>query len=284
VTPPSARPRGDRRNRQRPRLRSRSMPDHRCTRARPTTIWERRLIRAARRGDAASQARLLSIYEPMVRRIARTLYLPGGDRDDLAQEARVGVIDAARTWDPARGVPFSKLRLAGRHPRSAHGRQRGARPQAPGPQHALLARAQRLKRRRRRRRRPARGMPALGVRRARRPPRRRPRRQDARARGAARASSPAPPRSRRSSAARSASPPATTRTARSPTPCTSASAPSTTRCNAPATSSRSRSPPERTPPRMAAGRRRTFRYLRDEARVLTQVNRRGEAGGTRPSR
>jgi RNA polymerase sigma factor (sigma-70 family) len=85
------------------------MPDHRCTRARPTTIWERRLIRAARRGDAASQARLLSIYEPMVRRIARTLYLPGGDRDDLAQEARVGVIDAARTWDPARGVPFSNF-------------------------------------------------------------------------------------------------------------------------------------------------------------------------------
>jgi RNA polymerase sporulation-specific sigma factor len=43
----------------------------------------------------------------MVRRIAHTLFLPGGDRDDLAQEARVGVIDAARTWDPHRGVPFS---------------------------------------------------------------------------------------------------------------------------------------------------------------------------------
>jgi RNA polymerase sporulation-specific sigma factor len=82
------------------------VPDHRRIRARPTTISERRLIRAARRGDAAAQARLLALYEPMVRRIARRLDLLGGERDDLAQEARVGVVDAARTWDPGRGVPF----------------------------------------------------------------------------------------------------------------------------------------------------------------------------------
>ena len=78
-------------------------------RPRPTTNWERRLIRSAGRGDAVAQARLLSLYEPMVRRIARRMFLPGGDRDDLAQEARVGVIDAARVWDPRRGVPFSSF-------------------------------------------------------------------------------------------------------------------------------------------------------------------------------
>jgi RNA polymerase sporulation-specific sigma factor len=74
-----------------------------------TTSRERRLIGAARRGEPAAQTRLLAVYEPLVRRIARTLFLPGGDRDDLAQAARLGVIDAARCWDPARGVPFGSF-------------------------------------------------------------------------------------------------------------------------------------------------------------------------------
>jgi len=72
----------------------------------PTSIRERRLIRAAKRGDRAAQAELLSRYEPLVRRIARTLHLPGGEADDLAHRARIGIIDALRAWDPARRVPF----------------------------------------------------------------------------------------------------------------------------------------------------------------------------------
>ena len=71
-----------------------------------TTSWERRLICAARSGEPVAQTRLLALYEPMVRRIARAMFLPGGDRQDLAQAARLGVIDAARTWDPTRGAPF----------------------------------------------------------------------------------------------------------------------------------------------------------------------------------
>jgi RNA polymerase sporulation-specific sigma factor len=85
------------------------MPDTAHTLPRPTTGAERRLIVAARRGDATAQARVLAQYEPMMRLIARRLYLPGGDRDDLAQEARMGLVDAMRTWDPARGVPFSNF-------------------------------------------------------------------------------------------------------------------------------------------------------------------------------
>src|SRR3954471_17279422 len=76
---------------------------------RPTSPCERRLILAARRGDATAQARVLIQYEPMMRLIARRLYLPGGEPDDLAQEARMGLVDAMRTWDPARGVPFSNF-------------------------------------------------------------------------------------------------------------------------------------------------------------------------------
>ena len=81
---------------------SRTLPD-------PTSPSERRLILAARRGDATAQARILAKYEPMMRLIARRLYLPGGEPDDLAQEARMGLLDAMRRWDPARGVPFSNF-------------------------------------------------------------------------------------------------------------------------------------------------------------------------------
>ncbi len=71
-----------------------------------TSISERRLIAAAAAGDRAAQDELLVLYEPLVRRVVRDLFLPGGEREDLAQVARLGVIVAARDWDPARRVPF----------------------------------------------------------------------------------------------------------------------------------------------------------------------------------
>ncbi len=45
-------------------------------------------------------------YEPLVQRVAWKLRLPRGcDREDLAQEARVGLLAAIRAWRPDRG-PF----------------------------------------------------------------------------------------------------------------------------------------------------------------------------------
>jgi DNA-directed RNA polymerase specialized sigma subunit len=72
----------------------------------PTPPWERRLIRAARRGDRHAQAQLLVLCEPLVRALVRGLYLHGGEREDLAQHARLGIAMAVRDWDPARRVPF----------------------------------------------------------------------------------------------------------------------------------------------------------------------------------
>jgi RNA polymerase sporulation-specific sigma factor len=71
-----------------------------------TAIWERRLIRDAKRGDRAAEARLIGLYEPMARYIALTHFVPGGDRDDLAQQARIGILAAIHAWDPRRRVPF----------------------------------------------------------------------------------------------------------------------------------------------------------------------------------
>src|SRR3954468_23473862 len=75
----------------------------------PTPEPERRLIRAARRGDATAQSRILAEYEPMMQRVARRLYLPGSEPEDVAQEARLALLDATRAWDPDCGVPFNNF-------------------------------------------------------------------------------------------------------------------------------------------------------------------------------
>jgi RNA polymerase sporulation-specific sigma factor len=67
---------------------------------------ERRLVRAAMRGDRRARNELVARYEPLVRAIVARYFLPGGEREDLAQHGRVGVVIAIGDWDPARGVPF----------------------------------------------------------------------------------------------------------------------------------------------------------------------------------
>ena len=51
----------------------------------------------------------MTLYEPMARRIAHAHFMPGGERDDLAQHARLGIVWAIRAWDPHRRVPFGSL-------------------------------------------------------------------------------------------------------------------------------------------------------------------------------
>jgi RNA polymerase sigma factor (sigma-70 family) len=64
------------------------------------------LIDAAQRGDPRACEELLRRYEPLVQRVAWKLRLPPGcEREDLAQEARVGLVAAIRAWQPERG-PF----------------------------------------------------------------------------------------------------------------------------------------------------------------------------------
>lgn len=66
----------------------------------------RRLLEAAQTGDLGAQEELVRRYEPLVQRVVWKLRLPRGcDREDLAQEARVGLLAAIRAWRPERG-PF----------------------------------------------------------------------------------------------------------------------------------------------------------------------------------
>jgi RNA polymerase sporulation-specific sigma factor len=68
---------------------------------------EHELLSAAQRGDRRAQEELLGRYEPLVRATVRRLRLPARvDSEDIAQEARVGLLSAIRGWRPDRG-PFA---------------------------------------------------------------------------------------------------------------------------------------------------------------------------------
>ena len=71
-----------------------------------TRIARRRLIEAAQQGDRHAQHELVRRYEPLVQRVVWKLRLPPGcEREDLAQEARIGLLAAIGRWRPERG-PF----------------------------------------------------------------------------------------------------------------------------------------------------------------------------------
>jgi RNA polymerase sigma factor (sigma-70 family) len=102
-----------------------------CSRTSRTPRW---LIEAAQEGDPAAERELVRRYEPLVQRVVWSLRLPPGcEREDLAQEARVGLAAAIRAWQPERG-PFPALaeRLR-QQPGPARARNRLP-TQAPAPQ------------------------------------------------------------------------------------------------------------------------------------------------------
>lgn len=66
----------------------------------------RRLVESAQRGDRAAHEELVRRYEPLVRRVVWNIRPPRGcEREDLAQETRIGLVAAIRAWRPHRG-PF----------------------------------------------------------------------------------------------------------------------------------------------------------------------------------
>ena len=72
----------------------------------PAGGMRQRLLEAAQRGDPAAQEELVRRFEPLVQRVVWRLRLPPYcERDDLAQEARIGLLAAIRRWRPDRG-PF----------------------------------------------------------------------------------------------------------------------------------------------------------------------------------
>jgi RNA polymerase sigma factor (sigma-70 family) len=70
------------------------------------TGTQRRLLEAAQNGDRTATEELLRRYDPLVWRVVWGIHPPPGcEREDLAQEARIGLVAAIRAWRPQRG-PF----------------------------------------------------------------------------------------------------------------------------------------------------------------------------------
>lgn len=64
------------------------------------------LVAQAQQGDRAAAAELVRRYTDVAYAVASRFYMPGGDRDDVRQEALLGIVRAIRTFREGRGVPF----------------------------------------------------------------------------------------------------------------------------------------------------------------------------------
>ncbi len=65
------------------------------------------LIQLSHRGEDAATDYLLEKYKPLVRKKARTLYLIGGENDDLIQEGMIALYKAIREYDAKRQSSFA---------------------------------------------------------------------------------------------------------------------------------------------------------------------------------
>lgn len=67
---------------------------------------DERIVELCHAGEDAATDYLLEKYKPLVRKKARTLYLIGGDNDDLIQEGMIALYKAIRAYDPQRESSF----------------------------------------------------------------------------------------------------------------------------------------------------------------------------------
>jgi RNA polymerase sporulation-specific sigma factor len=65
------------------------------------------LLKLAQKKDNIAMEFLIEKYKGLVRKKARSLYLMGGDQDDLVQEGMVGLFKAIRDFDTSSQVVFS---------------------------------------------------------------------------------------------------------------------------------------------------------------------------------
>jgi RNA polymerase sigma factor (sigma-70 family) len=94
------------------------------------------LLQAAQSDDRRAMDELLHRYEPLVRAVVARVRAPYGcDREELAQDARLGLLGAIRAWQPDRG-PFGAFAA-----RCARGQVIKALDRAGAHKHQLLSRA-----------------------------------------------------------------------------------------------------------------------------------------------
>lgn len=70
-------------------------------------LTDEEIIEEIRKGDRSKIDYLLEKYKPLVRGKAKTMYLLGGDKDDLMQEGMIGLFQAIRDYEPEKDRSFS---------------------------------------------------------------------------------------------------------------------------------------------------------------------------------
>lgn len=65
------------------------------------------LAAAAQAGNGTAEDALVKRYESLAEGVSRSYFLAGCDADDVRQMARIALLEAVRTYDPARGAEFS---------------------------------------------------------------------------------------------------------------------------------------------------------------------------------
>ena len=64
------------------------------------------LLAAARNGDVAAQNKIILALTPLLIRLSARYFIIGGDKEDLLQEARIGLHKAIQSFDPEKNVDF----------------------------------------------------------------------------------------------------------------------------------------------------------------------------------
>ena len=72
-------------------------------------IKDEELISRFKNGESEILDYLMEKYKNMVRKKARTMFLIGGENDDLIQEGMIGLFKAVRDYQPDRGVVIPDL-------------------------------------------------------------------------------------------------------------------------------------------------------------------------------
>ncbi len=70
-------------------------------------ISDEELIHRLRQGEEAIMDYICTKYKEVVRRKANTMYILGGEKDDLIQEGMVGLFKAVRDFDSGRDASFA---------------------------------------------------------------------------------------------------------------------------------------------------------------------------------
>ena len=71
------------------------------------TFSDEELCEKAAGGNVEAESYLINKYKNLVRGKAKTLYLLGGDREDLIQEGMIGLFIAVRDFDKSKNASFS---------------------------------------------------------------------------------------------------------------------------------------------------------------------------------